>query len=262
MIGAACFVAAAAMLAAEPDFDAFVKEFAGKREGVRSLQARFTELSLLPDERLETQGSLLYAKPRRIIYRTDEPERVTLVDGRYGYEYEPEIKQLMMYDLEEYPQVDAFFLGFDEDIEALAQSYLVEAFTVVEDGRRSRGIKLKPKPEDKDDAFFSEVAIYLRESDFLPFRIYIDNEEDSKTIIEIDESSYVINGALSEEETQLFVAEGTDIILNNEVLRTVGAGGERIPDPIPADGARSAPPEQPRVEETELPPPAASAETP
>jgi len=60
----------------------------------------------------------------------------------------------------------------------------------------------------------------------------------------------------------LFVAEGTDIILNNEVLRTVGAGGERIPDPIPADGARSAPPEQPRVEETELPPPAASAETP
>lgn len=258
----ACLFAATVLLGAESEFDAFVREFASKREGVRSLQAQFTEVSLLPDERLETQGSLLYAKPRRIIYRTADPERVTLVDGRYGYEYEPDLKQLMMYDLDEYPQVDAFFLGFDEDIESLTHSYQVEAFTAVEDGRRSRGIKLKPKPEDASDAFFSEVAIYLRETDFLPFRIFIDNEEDSKTIIEIDESSYVINGPLRAEQTQLSVAEGTDVILNNEVLRTVGPGGERLPDPVPMEMAPPEAAEQPGVVETELPPPAAPAETP
>ncbi|HNT89462.1 MAG TPA: outer-membrane lipoprotein carrier protein LolA, partial [Candidatus Hydrogenedentes bacterium] len=144
MIALACMAAALLTAGGASDFDAFIKEFAIKRAGVRSLEAQFIETSLLPDERLQTRGSLLYAKPRRILYRTEDPDRVTLVDGRYGYEYEPDVKQLMMYDLDQFPQVDAFFLGFDEDIESLRESYQVEVFTALEDGRRSCGIKLKP----------------------------------------------------------------------------------------------------------------------
>lgn len=269
----AVYLLLVAVSGAQDDADRFFREFAEKRQGVETLQAKFVQVSVLPDERLSTNGSLLYSKPRRILYRTDDPERATLVDGRYGYEYEPAIKQLVMYDLEEFPQVDAFFLGFDEDIESLRESYQVDVFDVKSDGESGKhGIKLKPKPEDVDDAFFREVAIHLRDKDFLPYRIVIDNEEDSQTVIEIDQSSYVINGQVSAKQTQIFVAQGTDVVLNDEVIRTVGEGGEYLPDPAPNATAPDKPednaattnkPSQndvPEVEVHELPPPAAPAE--
>lgn len=269
----AALLLTAVVLIAQNDTDPFFREFAEKRQGVETLQANFVQVSILPDERLSTEGSLLYSKPRRILYRTEDPERSTLVDGRYGYEYEPDIKQLVMYDLDEYPQVDAFFLGFDEDIASLRKSYQVEVFDVKNgDEAGKRGIKLKPKPEDLDDAFFREVAIYLRDKDLLPYRIVIDNEEDSQTVIEIDQSSYVINGQVSAKQTQIFVAQGTDVVLNDEVIRTVGEGGEYLPDPSPNatapdkpedNAATTSKPSQngaPEVEVHELPPPAAPAE--
>lgn len=269
----AVFLLAAAFLAGPSSPEAFFEEFAGKRQGIETLQANFVQVSILPDERLSTDGSLLYSKPRRILYRTENPERSTLVDGRYGYEYEPDIKQLVMYDLEEYPQVDAFFLGFDEDITSLRKSYQVETFEVKNgDEAGKRGIKLKPKPEDVDDAFFREVFIYLRDKDLLPYRILIDNEEDSQTVIEIDQSSYVINGKVSPKQTQIFVAQDTDVVLNDEVIRTVGEGGEYLPDPAPNASTPDAPAEDatpsdkpstentPAVDVHELPAPGAPAE--
>ena len=261
---------------AAPNPEAFFKEFAEKRQGIETLQAKFVQVSILPEERLSTSGSLLYSKPRRILYRTEDPARSTLVDGRYGYEYEPGIKQLAMYDLEQYPQVDAFFLGFDEDLDTLRKVYQLDVFTIKGgDESGKRGIRFKPKPGEEDDAYFREIAIYLRDKDLLPYRIKIDNEEDSQTIIEIDQSSYVINGKVDAKDTQIFAAEGTDVVLNDEVIRTVGQGGEYLPDPAPnasgtdaSSNAMAAPEvagsESPMdgatVQIQELPPPSAPAE--
>lgn len=259
-VSALCLLVAVTA-AAPPDMAAFSKDFAAKRSGIDRLQAQFLEVSLLPDEELSTKGSLLYVRPRRILYHTGEPDRTTLVDGNYGYEYEPELKQLSMYDLEEYPQVDAFFLGFDEDLESLSKTYVVELFTVQGETEGSLGIRLKPKPEDAEDAYFQKVEIFLRDKDYLPFRIEIDNEQDSKTFINFDPTSYVINGPIKEEDTQILVAEGTDIILNNEVIRTTGAGGERLPDAAALNPVNTAP-APPLVESTDLPPPAPPASQP
>jgi hypothetical protein len=163
------------------------------------------------------------------------------VDRGIGYEYEPELKQLVIYDLAEFPQVDAFFLGFHDDLETLRASYEVTSFAIRNDATGTVGIRLEPKPELADDAFFMSAEVYLRNPDYLPYRFVLDNEEDSRTVILVDTDSIVVNGNPPPEKTQIDVAEGTDIIMNNEVVRVVGAGGERLPDPVVFDRELSAP---------------------
>ena len=57
-------VALSAMLgelpAPPPEFDAFFKEFAEKRDGIEVLEADFMQKSIVPEEILTTEGSLIY----------------------------------------------------------------------------------------------------------------------------------------------------------------------------------------------------------
>ena len=228
-------LATCAALAAPPDVETLFAQIAEKRADLEVLEADFVEVSELPDDTLSTEGSLLYAKPRRIVYRTENPDRVTLVERDIGYEYEPELKQLIIYDLAEFPQIDAFFLGFHEDLPALREAYVVEAFTIEEDPTGAVGIRLTPKDDDEGDAFFLKADIYLRNADLLPYRIIIDNEEESRTIINIAQDSLRINGNPSPEKTVITVAPGTTIVRNNEVIRVVEDMPEQLPDPIRFD---------------------------
>ncbi len=241
-----CFLAVA-MLAgmagvAQEDnsFEAFFAEFAAKREGVEVLEANFEQKTVLPDEILTTEGSLLYAKPRRIVFRTEDPEQTILIDGRRVWEHEPDIKQMVSYDLADDPRMDVFFVAFDSDTERLRRVYDVGLLTTQDDPRGSRGIVVKPKLEDGEDALFREVNVYLRHGDLLPYRIRIVNDEESEVFIDVQELT--VNGAPPPERTQIRLPEGTTIIENDEVVETVGPEGKGVPEalqfmPEPSGGA-------------------------
>lgn len=247
MIAGLC-AAVTAVLAAPPDAATLFERLQEARADVEVVEAKFTETSTLPDEVLTTSGSLLYARPRRIIYRTKDPERTTLAEREFGYEYEPDLKQLIIYDLRDQPQVDAFFLGFHDDLRALREAYTVSTFATPDKQAGNVGVRLKPKAEEAADAFFLKARIFLREKDLLPYRIHVQNETNTFTTIDIDQESVVINGNPPPERTQIFLPEGTDIIRKGEPWRTVSEGGEHLPDPITFDD------EPPAVEVEKLPP--------
>ncbi len=210
-------------------FDAFFADFAEKRDGIRVLEARFSQQTVVPDEVITTQGTLLYAKPRRIVFRTEEPERVMLIDGGRGYEYEPEIQQCLVYDLEDNAQSDIFFMAFDSDTTRLRGEYDVSLFSI-EDERGSQGILVRPKAGSSAEEAFVEVALYLRDSDLMPYSIRIVNDEESQLIFVV--TGIQVNGAPTAEDTQILLAEGTKVVINDQVSETVSAEGKRIPEAL------------------------------
>jgi len=241
LILVAALCAADAPEAPDAAFDQFFAEFKAKRDGIESLEAKFTQKTIVPDETLATDGSIFYAKPRRILLRTEDPDRSTMVDGRLILEYEPEIRQLVIYDLGENPRADVFFLGFDDDTESLRRNYDVHLFTTPDETAGGRGILLRPKDPDGEGYDFIEARLYLRDADFLPHRIHIQNDEDSEVIINVRD--YRINIAPDPARAQIFAPEGTKVIKDDRVLKTVGPDGERYPEALEqADAAVPAPP--------------------
>jgi outer membrane lipoprotein-sorting protein len=231
MISACVFALAAACTAAPAtDVDAFFKEFSAKRDGVVALDAAFTQKTMLPDEELTTKGSLTFIKPRRIIFHTDDPERTTLVDDRNGYEYDPEIKQLQIFDIEDNPQADIFFLGFNSNTEILRKAYDLTLFDITDDPRGKHGIRIKPKADSKEEAYFIEVNLYLRDEDYLPYRIHIRNDEESQVFIEVEAIDKAFRP--TPQLTQIFLPQDTKVVENDRVVETVGPGGKRMPDAI------------------------------
>ena len=260
MISAWIFALATVCTAApDADVDAFLKEFSAKRDGVVALDAAFTQKTKLPDEELTTKGSLIFIKPRRIIFHTDDPERTTLVDDRSGYEYDPEIKQLQIFDIEDNPQADIFFLGFNSNTETLRKAYDLTLFDIPNDPRGKHGIKIKPKAQSKEQAYFIEVNLYLRDEDYLPYRIHIRNDEESEVSIEVESINKTFRP--TPQLTQIFLPQDTKVVQNDRVVETVEAGGKRVPDAIlmPPEPAALLPNEEnmapPEATSVALPPP-------
>src|SRR5690606_18866990 len=121
---------AALLAAAGPavEFEAFFREFTLQRAGVRTLDATFTQTTMLPEETLTTEGTLHFAQPRRFALRTNDPRRETLLDDRKGYEYEAELEQVLIFSIDDNPEASIFFLGFDADADALRSAYDVRLF--------------------------------------------------------------------------------------------------------------------------------------
>jgi len=230
MICAWVFALAACTAAPDADIDAFFKEFAAKREGIVALDASFTQKNKLPEEELTSKGSLIFVKPRRIIFHTDDPDRTTLVDDRSGYEYDPEIKQLQIFDIEDNPQADIFFLGFNSSTDRLRKAYDLSLFEITDDPRGKHGLTIKPRAQSKEQAYFLEVNLYLRDEDFLPYRIHIRNDQESEVFIEVES----INKSFrpTPQLTQIFLPQDTKVVENDRVVETVAAGGKRVPDAI------------------------------
>ena len=218
-------------ISADPgDVDTFLKEFTAKREGVVALDAEFSQRNVLPDEKIETEGTLLFVHPRRILFHTNDPDRTTLVDDRRGYEYDAEIKQLQIFDIEDNPQADIFFLGFSSNTDNLRKAYDLSLFTTSDDPRGARGLTIRPKQDSKEQAYFLEVQIYLRDEDYLPYRIHIMNDKESEVFIDVKSINKEVRP--SPQMTQIFLPEHTKVVDNDRVVETVGPGGKRIPDAL------------------------------
>jgi outer membrane lipoprotein-sorting protein len=224
-IGAADAPAAAP--ASDATLDAFFADFARKRDAVLSLEARFTQKNVSPEEVVESSGSIVYVRPQHIVFRYDKPDAGTtyLMHGHRVYEYEPDVKQLQIYDLEKNPRTEIFFLGFDDNTTALRQAYDLDLFETDEKPLGSRGISLRPKDPDSP---FREVKLYLRDTDYLPYRVHIMNDDDSEVVMSI--TDFAINGKLDPGKTRISLPEGTKIIDNDQVVETVGPQGKAVPE--------------------------------
>ncbi len=210
----------------EDNFDTFFKAFKEKRDGIGSLQAEFVQKTILPQEEIITEGTLHYSKPRRILFSTKDPERATLVDNRRGYEYDSEIKQMTVFDIEDNPRANIFFLGFDDDAEALKTAYELALFETG-DPKGHRGIKIKPRPGSDEEVYFLEASLYLRDEDYLPYRIHIVNDQESQLYIDVSEISPQPYQDLN--SARFFVPEGVKVVENDRVVATIEAGGRHIP---------------------------------
>jgi len=219
-------VFSSAVVSAEEDFDAFFKAFKEKRDGIGSLQASFEQKTLLPQEVITTKGTLYYSKPRRILFSTEDPERATLVDGRRGYEYDSEIKQMTIFRIEDHPRANIFFLGFDDDAEALKSAYELTLFET-DDNRGRQGLKIKPRPGSDEEAYFIEANLYLRDEDYLPYRIHIINDKESQLYIDVNKM--VTQPYQDLNSARFFVPEGVKVVENERVIGTVEAGGRHVP---------------------------------
>jgi len=227
---------AAAMAAAAPlDLDTFFAEFKEKRAGIDVLEAQYVETTILPEDTFTAKGELLYVAPDRIVRRTTDPYEATLlIDGELGYQYEPEVKQVVIYDLEYSPESEILFLGFSNDLGALQEAYDLRVFRTKQQGKQRTGLEVKPRPDLHKDPLFIEATLYLREKDFLPYKIRIQTDPESELILDV--SDFVINGGVAPADTQIALAPGTKIVQDNAVMETVGEGGRRIPEPEAPSG--------------------------
>lgn len=257
LFGLSVLYCAAARAADESEADRFFKAFTRSRDKIIALEAPFTQTIITPDETIEVQGTLTYIRPRRVIYRMKDPERITLVDDTRGYEYDAEIRQVTVFDLGNNPQAEILFMGFVDTLDTLRQAYDLEIFNVPDEPRRSKGLEIRPRAGTKAEAYFLRVRLYLQDQDLLPRRILIQNDKHTETHIDIGE----INTAcrLAPSSTQIFLPEGTKVIEHDRVVEVIGPGGKRIPDalllPPEAPGA-AAVPDQPSLPETTAAPPA------
>ncbi len=212
-----------------PSFDAFFQEFAKKRDGIHVLEARFWQETVSPEETIEVGGSIVYVKPKRIIFRYDKPKEgpTYLIQDGKAYEFEADIKQLQVYDLENNPQAEVFFLGFDQNTDSLRDNYDVGVFDSDDKAKGAKGILIRPKMKGTDTGRFSEVRLFLRDEDYLPYRIQIVNNDDSKVNIAV--SDFTVNGKLDLAKTCITLPEGTKIIEDDQYVETVGPGGKTVP---------------------------------
>lgn len=260
MITSLVLMGAALLGAAEPagDFEAFFKEFTAQRAAVKVLDATFTQTTVVPEETLTTKGTLHFAQPRRFVIRTEDPKRETLLDHRRGYEYEAELQQVLVFDMDDNPEASIFFLGFDDDTAALREAYDVKLFDTPGESQGPRGLLIRPKADDTEP-LFKEVSLYLRAKDLLPYRIRIENDEESSVTLDID--NLQVNAQESPVAPDIVVPEGTKIVEHDQVIETVGPGGKHLPEALPF-GVPAAP-EAPVSKSEDLPAiPPATATTP
>ncbi|NIA13419.1 MAG: hypothetical protein GWP08_05010 [Nitrospiraceae bacterium] len=216
--------------------DAFFAEFAQKRDGIRVLEARFVQDDIVPEETVRSLGTLVFARPRRIVFRYegDDEGFVQLVDGHKAYEYRAEFEQLEIRNLQESPLLELFFLGFDDDTAALRKAYEVSVFEVTpgpEVGAATRKVVVRPKALEGEPPPFRELQLFLRDEDYLPIRIHIVNDEESQVSIGV--SGFVKNAERTLAKTRIALPEGTKVIEDDEVVRTVGPEGAWAPAGLP-----------------------------
>ncbi len=216
------------------ELDSFFKRYKEVRGKVQVLVGEFVQKSIYPDEIYTTTGKVVYVKPDRLVFYTKDPEKTTILDGKRVYEYEVDIKQVVIYDLADQVDVEIFFIAFTEDVERLKDRYRIST-VIVDDERGKEGISIKPLEGNEKDASFREILIMLRDEDCLPYRIRMVNVDEVQTVVDFDK--VVTNCKISPKDTQVYLPKGTAVILNDKLIERVGESGKYIPEPakIPAE---------------------------
>ena len=220
----------AALAQQEASFDRFLKEFSAKRQAIAFLEAPFTQTTISPDETVVSEGTVLYARPKRLLFRYTDPPQAYVLDGLRAYQYDPEFEQLQIFEIEDQPNTAAFFLGFEDNAERLLEAYDIRIFPREQSDEGGIGVELRPKPQEDEEPLFESVTLYLRGKDFLPTKINIVNDEESEVLILLGEIT--LSATVPQDEVRVFLPEGTDIIENERFVETVGPEGKYVPGPL------------------------------
>lgn len=220
--------------------EGFFGDFAERRNAVHSLHADFAQTTTTPDEVIESVGTLVYTSPRRLIFRYDDPPLVYMIDGLNAYEYDPDLEQLQIFALEDRPESEAFYLGFENNADRLQEAYDVRIVPPQDAAAHALGLEFTPK-ESEEEPYFQRVLLQLRKNDFLPAAILIVNDEESDVTFSI--TNFEVNTDLATDETHVVVPEGTVIVDNDTYAGEAGPDGMRVPAEAP----------DPMVEDTDLP---------
>lgn len=205
-----------AALATGPSLDTFFADFAAKREHIQSVSATFRQEEISPDETRVSGGRIVFAKPKQLLFEYLDPKLVYAIDGLRVFEYEAGLEQVQIYDVEESPQADAFFIAFDNDPGRLREAYDASLLDADPGACGQLILKLVPKSaKSEEDAMtqpYREIRLYLRHEDLLPCRIQAISDDDSSVIVDID--NYRINQEGPDASIRFHVPEGTKIIVN------------------------------------------------
>ena len=231
-------LAVTAVVEVEPEnVDAFLEELAARRDAIYVVRARIQRENITPDGVFEAKGAMLYARPRRIVFRYEDAAVTDLlIDGRRIYRYDEDMEQLLIDELEDDPATEALYLGFEKDFNRLRKAFDISFFIPEAREGAVKGLLLKPKQEENGEesnpaAAFEAVYLYLREDDYLPTRVVVVNDADSS--VELRLSEYEVNCAIEPAETQFQIPEGTMIVENQEAYEEAPPGGLSLPrDPV------------------------------
>jgi len=216
----------------DKEVDIFFKKYTESREKIDVLKATFRQKNIYPDEIYTTTGTLIFVKPQRISFTIDDPQKFIVIEEKRIYEYEPDIKQVAIYDLKDSTETELFFFAFAEDMNMLRKKYHV--FPVrLSDERGKQGITIRPFTDKEEEVSFEEIVLYLQDDTLLPYRLRIVNEDNVQTIVDFEQIE--INSRIHPEDTQIFLPRGTNIIENDKFKETVSEEGKRIPEPAKLD---------------------------
>lgn len=213
----------------EPSAMEFFTVFAERRNAIGLLEATFVQMTVTPDEVIVSEGRLVYISPKRLIFSYDDPPLVYMIDKLRAYEYDPELEQVQIFDLEDRPESEAFYLGFENNVERLQEAYNVRLIPPSDALRYAFALEFAPKEDNEEEGYFEKVTLQLRKGDFLPAEILITNDEESH--VEFKVSNFRLNGELDAAKTHLFLPEGTVIVDNDLYAGTVGPEGLQLPRP-------------------------------
>ena len=217
------------------DIESFLKDFAARRDAIETFQCRFTQITLTSSDAAESTGTLVFVKPRRILFLYDEPKLQYMVDNLTMYEYDPDLEQIRIDTLEDKPEADALFLGFERDIARLREAYDVSLATKEESQAEGKVLKLIPKTVEGERPLFEKILLYLRDTDYLPYRLQIRNTDNDVTY---EFSDYVVNDSAAKPQSTIRVPAGTDVVRGDAPNERVGEGGKEFPDAAPAPTAK------------------------
>jgi outer membrane lipoprotein-sorting protein len=224
-------LAAVTALSVTEDVDAFLKDFAKKRDEITTFQCRYSQSIVSPDDTLETEGTLVFVRPKRILFRYDDPKSIYMIDDTTFYEYDPDATQLRIETVEGRPEGEAFFLAFEKDLSRLKESYTISLVSKDESKSSGTVLELVPKSNVGDELLFNRLLIFLREDDYLPYRLFFRNASESDVTFEL--SDYIVNDKTAKPPSTLDVPEGTTILRGDAKSENVGPGGKTFPELAP-----------------------------
>lgn len=224
-------------------FDQFSETFSDQRKGIQYLEAKFEQESVTPDETSLFTGTVVFTQPRRMLMRYDDPPLMYLFTDTAAYEYDADIAQLKIYGLKDMPEMEALFLGFDNEPKRLQDAYHVEVLPPSAETDDALALRLRPKPLPDAEPLFESATLLLRRDDFLPYEVRVRHGEDSTNTIHI--RNFETEDESHPSKADIHVPEGTTVILNDRFDETVGPGGKTFPEPDPDPPVQTEPLDEP-----------------
>jgi outer membrane lipoprotein-sorting protein len=219
---------------AKTTFDAFFDAFESKRETVHAFRAQFIHTTITPgDDFYEMPGSVAFNHPRELLLEYEEPPQTYYVDETIYCDYFTEASQLTVRRIEDSREIEPFFLAFERDPAALKKDYHVSISAQGVDGCDGPVVILVPKPVAGREPLFQQAQLFLRETDYLPCRLFVETTGDSHFNIVF--TDYDINPTVDDQGLRFRLPEGVSIIIDDELVEVTGEQGASVPDDLPLD---------------------------